>query len=126
MNMIPYWHLNKSLYPNLAQIAKRVLAILATNTAIERLFSHSGNTVTDRRTCLDADKINNLLFIKRNIRTLQEIFPPAVEHYAKRKSSLISTDSISSTTPNKRIKLVTEVREVDAATTDTDDDDEQL
>ena len=126
MNIISYWHLNKSLYPNLAQIAKRVLAIPATNTAVERLFSHSGNTVTDRGTRSDADKINNLLFIKRNIRTLKAIFPPAVEHYAKRKSSLISTDSTPSTTPNKRIKLVTEVREVDAATTDTYNDDEQL
>ena len=38
----------------------------------------------------------------------------------------LSTDSILSTTPNKTIKLVTEVREVNAATTiDTDNDDEQ-
>ena len=124
--MIPSWHLNKSLYPNLAQIAKRVLAIPATNTPVERLFSHNGNTITDCRTRIDADKLNHLLFIKRNIRTLKEIFPPAVEHYATRKSNLISTDLTSSTTPNKRIKLITEVREVNAANTiDTDHDDEQ-
>ena len=48
--MIPSWHLNKSLYPNLPQIAKGVLAIPATNTPVERLFSHSGNTITDCRT----------------------------------------------------------------------------
>ena len=85
--MIPSWHLNKSLYPNLAQIAKRVLAIPARNTAVERLFYHSGNTITDCRTRIDADKTNSLLFIKQNIRALKEIFPPAVEHYAKRKAA---------------------------------------
>ncbi len=123
MNLISYWNLNKSLYPNLARIAKRVLAIPATNTAVERLFSHSGSTVTNRRTRLDADKINNLLFIKRNMRTLKEIYPPAVELCAKRKNSTISTDSPSSTTPNKKIKLMVETQELDEATTDDDNDD---
>ena len=69
MNPLSYWDSSKSLYPNLAQIAKRVLSIPATNTSVERLFSHSGNTVTNRRTRLDADKVNNLLFIKRNLRS---------------------------------------------------------
>ncbi|CAF2074084.1 unnamed protein product [Rotaria magnacalcarata] len=62
-NILTYWHLNKSIYPNLARLAKRILAIPATNTTIERLFSDSANTKTDRRTRLDTDKINNLLFI---------------------------------------------------------------
>jgi hypothetical protein len=85
MNAISYWNLNKSLYPNLARIAKRVLAIPATNTSVKRLFSHSSNTITNRRTFLDADKINYLLFIKQNMRTLIEIYCPEVDLCAKRK-----------------------------------------
>ncbi|CAF4071187.1 unnamed protein product [Rotaria sordida] len=126
MNVLSYWNSNKSLYPNLAQIAKRVLSIPATNTSVERLFSHSGNTITNRRTCLDANKVNHLLFIKRNLRILKEIYPPPIEQSTKRRSSVISTDSTSSTTPNKKIKLMTENQDVDEATSDEDNDDEQL
>ena len=126
MNPLSYWNANKSSYPSLARIAKRILAIPATNTTVERLFSHSGNTITNRRTRLDADKVNNLLFIKQNIRTLREIYPPAIEQASKRKSNLLSTDSTSSTTPSKKIKLMVETEEVDEATTDKDDDDEQF
>jgi hypothetical protein len=95
MNALTCWNLNKSLYPILARIAKRILAIPTTNTSVERLFSDSGNTITNRRIGLDADKVNNLLFIKRNIRTLKEIYPPVVESCTKRKNSFISTDSTS-------------------------------
>jgi len=63
MDVISYWNLNKSLYPNLARITKQFLAMPATNTSVERIFSHTGNTVTNRRTRLDANKIYYLLFI---------------------------------------------------------------
>ncbi|CAF2160577.1 unnamed protein product [Rotaria magnacalcarata] len=56
-NILTYWHLNKSTYPNLAPIAKRILAIPATNTTIERLFPNSGNIITDLRTQLDTKKL---------------------------------------------------------------------
>ncbi|CAF3357899.1 unnamed protein product [Rotaria sp. Silwood2] len=118
------------LHPNLKSFylipTKRILSIPATNTSVERLFSHSGNTVTNRRRRLDADKVNNLLFIKRNLRTLKEIYPLAIEQSTKRKSSVISTDSTSSTTPNKKIKLMTEYQDVNETTSDEENDDEQL
>ena len=102
------------------------MAISATNTSVERLFSHSGSTVTNRRTRLDADKLNHLLFIKRNIQILKGIYPSTAEQCTKRKNSLISADSTPSTTPNKKIKLMVESEEVDEATTDEDSDNEQL
>ncbi|CAF1554034.1 unnamed protein product [Rotaria sp. Silwood1] len=79
MNILTYWDLNKSLYPNLARVAKRILAIPATNTTIERLFSDSGNTVTDRRTRLDSDNINYLLFVMHNMKILKEVYPTVIE-----------------------------------------------
>ncbi|CAF3239815.1 unnamed protein product, partial [Rotaria socialis] len=39
----------------------------------------SGNTITNRRTRLDANKVNQLLFIRRKLLTLREIFPPTIE-----------------------------------------------
>ncbi|CAF2440996.1 unnamed protein product [Rotaria sp. Silwood2] len=108
MNLLQYWDANKSIYPNLARVAKKILAIPASNTSVERLFSDSGNTITDRRTRLDVDKINNLLFIKRNIRTLKEIYAPVVDLSNKRKINLTSTDSTPST---KKVKLTTENQE---------------
>jgi predicted small metal-binding protein len=126
MNLLMYWNSNKTVYPNLARIAKRILSIPATNTSVERLFSHSGNTITNRRTRLDDEKVNSLLFIKRNMRVLKEIYPPPTEHSNKRKSNLLSASSTSSTTPNKKIKLVTATNEVDEATTDEDNDDEHI
>ena len=79
MNILPYWKLNRSIYPNLARITKRILAILAINTTIERLFSDSSNTITDRRAHLDIDKSDHFLFIKRNMRILKEIYPSIVQ-----------------------------------------------
>ncbi|CAF3410164.1 unnamed protein product [Rotaria socialis] len=123
-NILTYWHLNKSIYPNLARLAKRILAIPATNTTIERLFSDSGNTITDRRTRLDTDKINNLLFIKRNMRVLRDIYPSVVEVCRKRNHSLTSTDSTPTATPNKKIKLIARSPELHEETADENDDDE--
>ncbi|CAF2755359.1 unnamed protein product [Rotaria sp. Silwood2] len=126
MNVLTYWNLNTSLYPNVARITKRVLAIPATNTSVKRLFSHSGSTVTNKRTRLDADKVDHLLLIKRNIRVLKGVYPSAVEQCTKRKNGLISADSTPSTTTNKKIILMVESQEVDEATTDEDSDNEQL
>lgn len=54
-------------------IAKDILIIPATNTSIERLFSASGNLVTDTRTRLNSDKINKLMFLKKNHVLLKSI-----------------------------------------------------
>jgi hypothetical protein len=38
------------------------------------LFSASGNTVTDTRTRLSAEKVDKLMFIKKNLLILKKIF----------------------------------------------------
>ena len=84
MNILIYWENNKSSYPTLAKIAKRILSIPATNTSVERLFSDSGNTITNRRTRLQTSKVNQLLFIRRNLSVLRELFSPSIEQIKKR------------------------------------------
>jgi hypothetical protein len=85
MNVLIYWDNNKKLYPTLFKIAQRVLCIPATNTCIERLFSDSGITITNRRSHLQTNKVNQLLFIRQNLSTLREIFPPCMEQFKKKK-----------------------------------------
>ncbi|CAF2085014.1 unnamed protein product [Rotaria magnacalcarata] len=98
MNLLIYWKNNESTYPTLAKIAKRILSIPATNTSVERLFSDSGNTITNRRTRLQTSKVNQLLFIRRNLQLLRELLPQSVEQIQKRKKSTTST------TPMKKRK----------------------
>ncbi|CAF1427465.1 unnamed protein product [Rotaria sordida] len=56
MNVLIYWNNNKILHPTLFKIAQRVLSIPATNTSVERLFSDSGITITNRRSRLQTRK----------------------------------------------------------------------
>ncbi|CAF1124545.1 unnamed protein product [Didymodactylos carnosus] len=63
--VLDYWKKNETVYPTISKIAKRILAIPATDTSAERLFSQSGNTVTNRRTRLGTDKVNQLMFLRK-------------------------------------------------------------
>ncbi len=42
-------------------------AVYAFNTTVERLFSSFKNTVKDKRTRLDAEKINKFLFLQKKL-----------------------------------------------------------
>ncbi|CAF1353535.1 unnamed protein product [Adineta steineri] len=73
-DLLTFWKRHKSLYPVLYSIACVVLIIPASNTAVERLFSASGKTVTNVRTRLSAQKVDKLMFIKKNLSILKKIF----------------------------------------------------
>ncbi len=53
-----------------ASIARDILAILVSNTSVERLFSSCQNTVTDKRTKLGAEKLNKIIFLQKNRKIL--------------------------------------------------------
>jgi hypothetical protein len=101
-NVLLYWKNNQIIYPTLSKIAQRVLCIPATNTCVERLFSDSGFTITNRRSRLQTSKVNQLLLIRRNLSTLRELFPPSIEQLRKRQNSS------STTTPVTKVKYSTE------------------
>jgi len=64
----------KNEFPNIANIARKILAIPAANTSVERLFSSTKITVGDRRTKLGAEKLDNLMFLQKNLRPLKNLF----------------------------------------------------
>jgi hypothetical protein len=72
-DVLLFWKENTKLFPQLSTIVRDLFAIPASNTIVERLFSSSKNTVTDRRCSLAAEKINKLLFLKKNLFNLKEI-----------------------------------------------------
>lgn len=66
-NCLSWWSSECSRYPVLAKLAKKYLCICASSSASERLFSVSGNVVTDKRTCLRHEKVNMLVFLAKNL-----------------------------------------------------------
>jgi len=63
---LAWWRDNQSRYPLLAKIARKYMAICATSTASERVFSAAGNIVTPLRASLKPDRVNMLVFLARN------------------------------------------------------------
>lgn len=59
-DVLGFWSKNAAMYPSLARLAKKVLSIPASNTTIERLFSSTKLTITDRRTRLGTEKVSFL------------------------------------------------------------------
>jgi len=62
-DLLPWWKAKACMFPRLAKLAKRVLAIPATSASSERTFSRAGLAVTEKRTNLDADSVTDLLVI---------------------------------------------------------------
>ncbi|CAF4331137.1 unnamed protein product, partial [Rotaria sordida] len=73
-DLFDFWRRQKFVYPVLYSIARDILIVPATNTAAERLFSASGNTVTETRNRLSSQKPDKLMFIKKNVAILKNIF----------------------------------------------------
>jgi hypothetical protein len=61
------WWLNKkNKYPVLTKMARIFLAIPATSTSSERLFSDAGNLLTSKRSRIDSELFKRMMFLKRN------------------------------------------------------------
>ena len=66
-NPLLWWKAEALRYPILAKLAKKYLAICATSSASEQVFSASGKIVTPLRSLLKPDKVNKLVFLSQNL-----------------------------------------------------------
>ena len=106
-DILLYWRENREVFPLIASIAREVLAIPASNTSVERLFSLCKNTVTDKRTRLGAEKLNKLMFSCKRIarssrRSLMSV--PAEkknDHDAKRKQDATNSNEPTAVEKNE-------------------------
>lgn len=62
-----WWHERKLLYPRLYLLACRRLCIVARSVPCERIFSKAGLVLTDRRSRLNTDKVEKILFLNHNL-----------------------------------------------------------
>lgn len=74
VDLLTFWRKKQHEFPKIAAIARKVLAIPASNTSVERLFSLAKVAVNDRRTSLGIEKIDKLMFLKKNLMSLEHMF----------------------------------------------------
>ena len=62
-DVLDFWKCKAAQWPCLARVAKSLLAIPATETSSERVFSMAGRTLEDRRSRLNPDTVDDLMFV---------------------------------------------------------------
>jgi len=63
---LAWWNEKKDHFPILSHLAQKYLAVSATSTASERLFSDAGNLLTNKRTRMKPTLFKKIMFLKRN------------------------------------------------------------
>ncbi|KAI7789530.1 putative zinc finger BED domain-containing protein 1-like [Triplophysa rosa] len=62
-----WWKVHEANFPRVSQLARKYLRIPATSAPSERAFSTGGNIVTCQRATLKPDKVNQLVFLSKNL-----------------------------------------------------------
>jgi hypothetical protein len=61
-NPLSFWQKMHSFYAVLSKVAARVFGVPATSAAVEREFSLAGNIITQKRSKLCPDTVNDIVF----------------------------------------------------------------
>lgn len=68
-DVLQWWKKQVDL-PLLSSLAKDYLSIPATSVSSERIFSSAGNIVTAQRSLLHPDHVDQLIFLKKNLKKI--------------------------------------------------------
>lgn len=117
IDILSFWKDKQHSFPVLSSIAKQVCAIPASNTVIERLFSASKNVVTEKRTRLGSEKINELLFLQKNLIILKNL----VDNNSRKRTISMSSTTASSCEESTCTIPKQQRLEVDTSFSDSDD-----
>ncbi|EZA46951.1 Zinc finger BED domain-containing protein, partial [Ooceraea biroi] len=66
--IVNWWKEKEDIFPSLSLVAKKILCIPASSAASERNFSAAGFTLNHRRSQLNPDLVDILLFLKSNLK----------------------------------------------------------
>jgi hypothetical protein len=64
--ILTWWRVNAAKFPKLAKVAQVILAIPASSSADESVFSDTGNNISAKRTRLLPSNVDKLLVIRSN------------------------------------------------------------
>jgi len=67
VDALTWWSDNRAVFPNVASVAARYLAIPATSVMSERQFSAAGRLITKLRNRLEPDRVDTILFLYSNM-----------------------------------------------------------
>ncbi|CAB4475617.1 unnamed protein product [Rhizophagus irregularis] len=73
INPLSWWKSNEDKFPILSKLSKEFFGISATSVPSERLFSDVGNLITNKRSSLKPEKVEKLIFLKRNAHLLDNM-----------------------------------------------------
>ena len=65
---LSWWKIEHQRYPHLSRLARKYLCLCATSVPSERIFSVAGEIVSDRRSALKPEKVDQLVFLARNLK----------------------------------------------------------
>lgn len=67
IDLLHWWQLNEPALPKMANVARRLLCVPASSSSSENIFSAAGSTVSQRRTALDPESVDSILFVHSNV-----------------------------------------------------------
>ncbi|CAF4556800.1 unnamed protein product, partial [Rotaria socialis] len=125
-DLLLFWRREKDDFPSIAKIARKVLAIPAANTSVERLFSSTKITIGDRRTRLGAAKIDKLMFLQKNLIPLKDMFDSknvlTTNELKRKPDNIHEQDDDSDHYASKKLKVI-EIDECMFSSDDCENDD---
>nr|CAH7714552.1 unnamed protein product [Callosobruchus chinensis] len=68
---LKWWQARGLLYPQLADLVKKYLCVMATSVPSERIFSKSGQILSEKRSTIKPKRMEKILFLNANQRFLQ-------------------------------------------------------
>ena len=66
-NPLEWWKIHNSDFMILSKLAKKYLCVMASSAPSERVFSTCGLTITNKRTLLKPERVNQLVFLSKNL-----------------------------------------------------------
>ena len=79
-DVLSWWKEHSTEFPNLSLIARNILCIPASSAASERDFSTAGFVIQERRTQLNLDTVDDILFLHSNLRVKEYQISSAGSH----------------------------------------------
>lgn len=64
---LSWWEKKSAIFPNLSEIARKILSVPASSVPSQRLFSKAGELISQRRSTLKDENVNMILLLNKNM-----------------------------------------------------------